>query len=159
VSTGTRLWFGVFTTLVFLAGVAIGLLLDRLPQPSLAPATNAMAVQGAPASGVPIGGVPIAGVPFPQPGPAGVASILADDLALTAAQRDEIAVILAAKREALGAFREHVRERFLQQRQEINAEIERVLTPAQRERFQALQRVRIDGPGPQATPDSPARPF
>lgn len=148
-STGTRIWFGVFTTLVFLAGVAIGLLLDRTPQPTLVPAANAMAVQG----------VPIGGVPFPQPGPAGVASILADDLALTAAQRDEIAVILAAKREELGAFREHVRERFLQQRQAINAEIERVLTPAQRERFQALQRVRSDGPGPQATPDSPARPF
>jgi Spy/CpxP family protein refolding chaperone len=157
----TRLWFGIFVFLVFIAGVATGSLLERVfnrswPGPMMGavrvegggPGAFAVAVPGEP-------GRPAFAMTGPAPGM--LAGVFADELKLTDPQRKQIETIFESHRPQLSVLRDSVREKFEQERKAIDAEIEKVLTPEQRERFHEINermRSRAFPPG-----GFPGRPF
>jgi Spy/CpxP family protein refolding chaperone len=137
----SRLWFGIFVSLVFTAGAATGSLLERVFN---RPASGPVAMMS------PIGGVGFGNVAFTMAAPIppglappglalqGLASTLAQELKLDDGQRKKIDAIFEARRTRLGELRDSVRTRFETERREIDTEIERVLTPDQRKQFHEL---------------------
>jgi Spy/CpxP family protein refolding chaperone len=156
----TRLWFAIFVTLVFIAGAATGSLLERVfNRPWRGPMMGAVRVGGGGetfAVGVPAEpGRPAFAVTGPAPGM--LAGVFAEELKLTDAQRKQIETIFESHRPQLSVLRDSVREKFEQERKAIDAEIEKVLTPEQRERFHEISermRSRAFPPG-----GFPGRPF
>lgn len=156
----TRLWFGIFVFLVFIAGVATGSLLERVfNRPWQGPMMGAVRVDGggeAFAVGVPpMPGRPAFAVTGPAPGM--LAGVFADELKLTDAQRTQIEKIFESHRPQLSELRDSVREKFEQERKAMDAEIEKVLTPEQRERFHVISERMRSRPFPPG--GFPGRPF
>lgn len=111
----TRLWFGTFVALVFIAGVATGSLLERIfNRPAFAFASPA------------------------PPGPGMLADVFAEELKLTSDQRTQIEAIFESRRPQLKLLRDSVRDKFEEERKTMDAEIEKLLTPEQRDRFHEI---------------------
>lgn len=130
--TALRVWFGVFVALVFVAGLATGILVAPRVAPSLGLGGPPLVERGA-GPGRGFGG----GV---GPGPAVLANRLADELQLDAEQRRRLEVVFARRRERLQAVNREMRERFEAEQREFRREIAEILTPAQQERFEAWLR-------------------
>jgi Spy/CpxP family protein refolding chaperone len=118
-----RLWFAAFVVMIFTSGVAVGLLLHRYIE---LPAS---------AGGWRRGGAPAMRGPSPER----VAMRLSDELGLSADQRAALETILEARRGKLEAMEQDVRARFDREHQELDGEIDRILTAEQRERFEEYQ--------------------
>lgn len=118
-SRTARAWFGVFVAVVFGAGVATGLLLHHYLEPPLAADTPPRF--------------------FVAPPGARLTTLMADELELTPEQQQQLASILAARRQKLGELRQTLRLHFEREATGVGAEIAHILTPAQRKRFEALQ--------------------
>ena len=114
-------WLVAFVLAVFTAGLAAGVLAaDHL------------------------GLVSSATQPRPSPpSPDAVARLLADDLRLTAEQRMAFDAIVAARRRALAARREEMRQRLEKDADSLANDIRQILTPPQRQKFDdIIARVR-----------------
>ncbi len=129
----TLIWFGAFTLVVALAGVAGGVLLDRF---ALHPPTR-VGRQAGPAPGR--GGGP----PLMRTG--WLSERLSRELDLTAAQRDKLAGILAQRRSKLDQIRTEMQTRMLAEQQDVRAEIRAMLDDKQQKRF---DEVMATAPGP-----------
>jgi Spy/CpxP family protein refolding chaperone len=136
------MWLAAFVLMVFASGTATGLLLHRVLEPR--------AWADAP------GGRPRVPGRRPPPSPADLATKMSDDLGLTADQRARLQTILEARRGKLDAIEQEIRTRFDQEHRDLNAEIERILTPEQREKFKTFQeRMRSRGRGRGRPPGPP----
>jgi Spy/CpxP family protein refolding chaperone len=70
--------------------------------------------------------------------PAQLVSALATELNLTEAQRQQIEAVLNGRREMIHTFREDIRRQTEEQRRAVMADSERILSPDQRQRFEAF---------------------
>ena len=118
-----RAWFVVFVVAVFMAGVGGGLLLDRFVRP---PGPRGMPRGRA--------DMPMAGLRGPGRGP-GLANALANDLRLTPDQKTKLDAILAERQKRIQQVQDDVRNKFQSEQRDLRAEIEKILTPEQRKRF------------------------
>ena len=140
------LWFALFAVIVFAAGLASGLLLDRVAGRSrLLPAWAGMR-----------GG----------PNPARLADRLTRELALTPEQSARLRDIFDRRRDRVRQMhrdlRAEARHRFEQEQASLRQEIQGVLTPDQQAKFDALVKAGPDrmwpGPGRFMGPPPPADP-
>jgi Spy/CpxP family protein refolding chaperone len=114
-----RRWFGVFMGLVYCAGIGTGILLRQYLESS--PTASEMRP----------------GFPGPPP-PGMMANVLAKQLDLSDTQRAQVETILSARRQKLGSLGEQIRTRMESDRADLFAEIDRILTPEQRPKLEAL---------------------
>jgi Spy/CpxP family protein refolding chaperone len=70
--------------------------------------------------------------------PVRLVAALAKELNLTEAQSQQIEATLNGRREMIHTFREDIRRRTEEQRRAVMADIERILSPDQRQRFEAF---------------------
>lgn len=120
-------WLAVFVTLVFVAGVATGLVVGpRL----LGPAGSRLMQPWRPGAG-PAGDV-LPGPVMPQP----LVRRLASELQLDAEQQKKLEDVFATRRERLLGFSREARERFEAEQRELRREITGILTPEQQARFE-----------------------
>src|SRR5262245_56871874 len=121
----TRIWFSLFVLAIFCVGLSAALLIGRRmgppPPPRRGPGFGGGAVLGPP------------GPPGPPPG--SVLDRLERDLDLTAEQKTKLEPILNERRKRLQAVQEDVVARAEKEQQEMQAEIRKVLTPEQQQRF------------------------
>ena len=122
-----RLWVGLFVAVVFVLGMAAGLGLARVVH-----------------VGPPFGMLFGPRRPPPPPTPAMMAERLTRDLGLTAEQKAQLEVVLRQGSERLQRFHAETGEAYGKLRKELDADIERLLTPEQQTKF----RERRPGPGP-----------
>jgi Spy/CpxP family protein refolding chaperone len=120
-----RAWFVVFVVAVFMAGAGGGLILDRYI--GLADQRNPRA--GPRPVGRPGGPGPGAGVPM-------IRHRLATDLDLTAEQQAKLDAILANRQKRIEQVQSEVRARFESEQREMREEIQKILTPEQRKKFE-----------------------
>jgi len=111
-------WLAVFIVVVFVGGLGAGLLL----RPYLESTPSATSLLS----------------PSRERSSAELLATLAKELDLTPAQRQQIETVINARRESLGAFREGVQKHLDDERRATMADIERTLTPEQRQRFEAF---------------------
>jgi Spy/CpxP family protein refolding chaperone len=76
--------------------------------------------------------------PPPPPSPSGLVAMFAKQLDLTIEQQQRVEKILLARRQTFGTFSEDVRQRMDAERDAMLAEIDQILTPEQRVRFQMM---------------------
>jgi len=136
-TTKPRLWFALFSGVVFATGMATGVLLGGWIEPSLF---------ARPEDRRPAG--PMRGEPTPN----GMVQRMTEDLQLSKAQQDQLVVLFEDRRSRLGRFQQEVRGRFDQEHESLRTSIRRILTPEQFERFEAEMRKRRAGPPPTTTP-------
>ena len=139
-----RVWFALFVLVVFCAGLAGGVLIDR------AFGRRAAAFErGSPRGPMDFGpGGP--GGPVGPGGPGGrrggpprmLVDRLAGELNLTSEQRTKVEDILTARRARLETVQREVRERFDTEQQALRAELRAVLTPDQQQKFDANEHDR-----------------
>lgn len=72
------------------------------------------------------------------PPPGMMANVLAKQLDLSDTQRAQVETILNARRQKLGSLGEQIRMRMESDRVDLFAEIDRILTPEQRPKLEAL---------------------
>ena len=111
-----RIWLPMFTVVTFSAGIATGVagvLVYRNLQPS------ASAEERRP----------------PLPSPEELTAMLTDELQLTPSQQKQLAAIITTRRHTFAARREQVHEQFERDAGDLAGDIQQILTPAQRERF------------------------
>jgi hypothetical protein len=130
----SRLWLGLFIAVVFLLGVATG-------------AGFARFLGFGPPFGPPFGRGRPHGPP-PPPSPAMVADRLTRELSLTPEQRQQVEVVLRQGSERLERFHAVTGEQYGKLRRELDADIERVLTPEQQTRYRSLRPGPRDGRPP-----------
>jgi Spy/CpxP family protein refolding chaperone len=119
-----RGWFALFVSVVFLSGLGSGLLVSRqLDQPAAASSPGHRGQGGRRGSGPP---------------PAEIARRMAGDLELTADQQEKVENVLTARRERLDQLRAEVRTRFDAEHEGLRAEVEALLTPAQRQQYDTM---------------------
>ena len=119
----TRIWFSLFVLAVFCVGLASGLILGRrLGPPPRNPDPRFVAGAGAPGPG---GGAP----------PRRLLERLDEVLKLTPDQHAQVEQIFESRRKGLEAVQSEVIARAQKEQQELQAEIRKVLTPEQQERF------------------------
>ena len=114
----SRLWFGLFILVVFLLGVVTGLGGSRF-----------------------LHGPPFGRPPRP-PSPAMIADRLTRELNLTPEQRKQVEVVLQQGTDRLERFHAETGDQYGKLRRELDADIERVLTPEQQAKYRTLR------PGP-----------
>lgn len=114
----SRVWFAVFVAAVFTAGVATGLMLRG----SIDPPTSA--ADGDASAGA-----------FGRPSLGRVSRQLATELDLTRDQQRQLEEILLARRVVLMNYRRSVRAQVGVELTAVTEEIDRILTPEQRERL------------------------
>lgn len=130
-----RVWFVVFVIAVFGAGIAGGLILGRYI--GLPP--EVVAMRGRPMFGA---------APARAPAPAMVMHRLVRDLDLTAEQRTQLDKIFADRRQRIQQIQGEVQARFDSEQRDLRQEIEKILTPDQRKRFEEwLSREPLPGMG------------
>jgi Spy/CpxP family protein refolding chaperone len=120
-----RGWLIAFVGLVFSAGVGTGVLLRTYLDPISA------------AAALP-----------PRPSPGGLVQMFTKELDLTQAQQGQLERILLARRHTFGAFSEDIRQRMDAERDRTIVEIDKMLTPEQRVRFQAMNQKMREWPRP-----------
>lgn len=124
-----RLWFVLFSAVVFTSGIATGLLLSRPIEP--------------PAFARPGGGPPPFFGPLRRdPAPTAIVDRMVEDLQLSGEQRQLLLRLFEERRSRLVEFQQDVRARFDQEHESLRASIQRILTPAQFERFESERRKR-----------------
>lgn len=139
-----RLWFALFVLVVFVVGLAGGVVLDRSfgRRGSFDRASDRGGPRGpmnvgpggqGPGSGSRRGG---------GPPPAVLVERLARELDLTAEQRTKIEEVLTARRTRLETVQREVRERFDAEQRSLRDEIRKVLTPEQQEKFDRNEQQR-----------------
>ncbi|MFN8059491.1 MAG: hypothetical protein U0Q12_10015 [Vicinamibacterales bacterium] len=116
-----RGWFVLFLTIVFLSGLGVGVLLSRQLE-SPAAASSVARQRGR----------------RPVPPPAELAHRLKKDLELNDDQERDLERIFTAGRERLQGLRREVRARFDAEHRDVRAEVDKVLTPEQQSRFDAI---------------------
>ena len=123
-----RTWLVAFVLVVFSAGVATGVLVGEYLRP--APAMTEAR-------------------PFPPHLIDRLADLLADELALTSAQRTALDAIVNERREKMAALRADMRGRFERDASDLTRDIQEILTLEQRQKFDdVIARVRakfLDG--------------
>ena len=129
-----RLWFVLFSTVVFTSGVATGLLLSGPIEPP------AFARLGGPP--------PFFGAWRRNRAPTAIVDRMVEDLQLSGDQRQLLLRLFEERRSRLVEFQQDVRARFDQEHESLRASIQRILTPAQFERFESELRKRRPPPLP-----------
>ncbi len=127
--TRRRLWFGLFVTVVFLLGVAVGIGAARFFH-----------------LGPPFGrGRP----PGRPPSPAAIAERMTRELGLSSEQQQRLQEVFRQGEERMQQLQTTTREQFDAERARLDADIEQVLTPEQQTKYRQLRpRPRIGPPGP-----------
>jgi hypothetical protein len=115
--TRTRLWFVLFVVVVFSSGLGTGLLIARLGPRG--PWTGRH------------------GLPGPPPSHADSAARVARDLGLSPEQEREVRAAFERGAARLDEFRARTGQEFDGLLNQLNADIEKTLSPDQRERFRA----------------------
>ena len=129
-----RLWFTVFVLLVFLAGTAAGVLVGHLVEPALFAGPEERP--------------PFRRLPGRERSPEGPIQRMTQDLDLSEEQQQQLSAIFERRRGRLAQFQQQVRARFDEEHESLRAEIEKILTPTQRERFAEELRKRPPRPLP-----------
>ena len=129
-----RLWFVLFSAVVFTSGVATGLLLSGPIEPP------AFARLGGPP--------PFFGPWRRDRAPTAIVDRMVEDLQLSGDQRQRLLRLFEERRSRLVEFQQDVRARFDQEHESLRASIQRILTPAQFERFESKLRKRRPPPLP-----------
>jgi hypothetical protein len=119
-----RLWVGLFVAVIFVLGMAAGVGVARVWR--LGPRRP----------------------PPPPPSPAMMADRLTRDLGLTPEQRTELEVVLRQGSERLQRFHAETGDAYGKLRKELDADIERLLTPEQRVKYRARRPPPRDGRPP-----------
>ena len=122
--TQSRVWFALFVLVIFLMGVGAGLTGARFLR--LGPGFGHRGGPGGP------GGRP--------PSPAGIAERMKGELGLTADQQKQIEEAFRTGEDRLEGFRTRTRTEFDDLRRQLDADIEKVLTPEQFARYKTLRR-------------------
>jgi Spy/CpxP family protein refolding chaperone len=134
-----RIWFSLFVLAVFCVGVAGGVLADRAIMRRISPERM---FDGVPPGG-PMGYGPGSMGPGRRGGPPSMLiERLTRDLDLTADQKSKIETVLTASRTRVETLQRDVHDRFVAEQQSLRAEIRKVLTPAQQEKFDQRERER-----------------
>jgi hypothetical protein len=143
-----RIWFAMFVLVVFCAGLAGGVVLDR----SLTRrAFDRAAGRGGPRGPMDFGpGGPGPGGPGPGGGPRRgggppprvLVDRLSSELGLSADQRTKVEEVLTARRARLESVQREVRDRFETEQRGLRDEIRTVLTPEQQETFDKNEQER-----------------
>ncbi len=118
-----KIWFALFVLVVFCAGAAAGVFIERRFD-------GPRSWRGGPPSGV--------GPGTGRGGPPSEILLrrLSNDLDLDATQREEVARILRESRERVEGLQRDVRQQFDREQQNLREEIRKVLRPEQQERFE-----------------------
>ena len=128
----TRIWFALFVLAIFCVGMASGIIIGRRLGPP--PREPGMARRG------PVGPGPGAGLgrgagPGGGPPPGRLIERLDEELQLTPEQKTKVGQVLDSRRERLESVQNEVIARAEQEQKELQAEIRKVLTPDQQQRF------------------------
>ena len=146
----TQVWFAVFVVILFAAGVATGVALDRTWGAGLRrPFSGFRGVMGGPGAGGPGGPGAAANRPGGrQGGPPTEMFVneLDDALKLTADQKAKITVIIDASRPRLRALQEDTSKKFSDEQQAVTDEMAKVLTPDQATTLRELRSRPRSGP-------------
>jgi len=118
----TRVWFSLFVLAVFCVGLALGLVIGRHMMPPPPERGSLFMGQG-----------PGAGRGGPPPGM--LIERLDRELHLTADQKARVTTIFDERRSRLESVQREVLARAEQEQQELRAEVRKILTPQQQERF------------------------
>lgn len=129
----SRVWFAGFVLLIFVSGLALGVILTRL---LARPAPFGFPMMGG------------RGGNLMMRGPELRIDRLAESLGLNDRQRKEIDTLFELRRDRLRKFREEANSRFEAEQKEIRTQIEKILTPEQLKRFDELGRGFGPGFGP-----------
>ncbi len=133
--SGSRVWFAVFVLLIFVSGLALGVVLTRtLAQPGPFGLSPMMMGRG--------------GDGMMMRGPELRIDRLAESLGLNDSQRKELETVFQLRRERLRKFREEANSHFEAEQKEIRAQIEKILTSDQLKRFDEMGRGFGAGFGP-----------
>lgn len=125
----SRVWFAAFVLIVFVSGLAIGVILTRsLAPPAPGPFGFPMAGGGRGAGGM------------TMRGPELRIDRLAERLALSDEQHKALEAVFQTRRDRLRQFRDEANTRFENEQKEIRAQIEKILTPEQLKQFDELGR-------------------
>lgn len=155
----SHVWFAAFVVILFAAGMASGVALDRAMGWGRRPGSVFRGGPGGPGDrggdrigergGGPVGpGVGRGGGRGQGGGPPTEAFVneLAEALSLTADQKTKITTILEASRPRLRALQEDASKKFSDEQLAVNTEITKVLTPEQAKKLEELQKERRGGP-------------
>jgi hypothetical protein len=125
----TRGWFVLFVAAVFGAGVAVGMILDRYLERSVALSTGTASVMG------------------PPPPPLMLVARLAQELDLSPDQQRQLDSVLNVRLKEFEGLREDARTRFDAAHRDLQADLERILTPEQKKRLETLMSQLRSGRG------------
>jgi len=153
----SHVWFAAFVVILFAAGVASGVALDRAMGWGYRPGSGFRGGPGGPGgSGAgsqmgdrgmgPGGRDGRGGRQGGGPPTEAFVNELDDALSLTADQKAKITVILDASRPRLRALQEEVSKKFSDEQQAVTDQIAKVLTPEQAGKYDAMQQERRSGP-------------
>ena len=133
-NTSTRLWAGLFVLVVFVAGLAVGVLVS----PWLSPG---------PQRG--FGPPGLVGRPSPDRMTERLLERISADIDLTQDQAQRLRVVFEGRQRRLREINEQVRGRFETQQAQMNSEISAILTPEQMAIFEnEIVRIRRQRRGP-----------
>jgi hypothetical protein len=136
-----RIWFALFVLAVFCVGLTAGMLIGRRMVGPMLPWGPEPGMFGGRGSG------PGAGRGR-GPSPERLVERLTTDLQLTPDQRLHIENVLRSRRERLNQLQRDVHDRFEREQEELRAEIRKVLTPEQQQKYDRLiQEAPQRGPG------------
>ena len=121
-----RLWIGLFVAVIFVLGMAAGAGVTRFMR----------------------FGPPFGRRPPPPPSPTMVADRLTRELNLTPEQRTQLEVVLRQGSERLDQFHRETGDAYAKLRKELDADIERLLTPDQQVKYRARRPGPRDGRPP-----------
>lgn len=156
----SHVWFAAFVVILFAAGVASGVALDRSMGWGRRPNSGFRGGPGGPGPGGPggpggqngansrsFGDRGRGGQPGGQPGPPTEAFVneLDQALTLTADQKTKITAIIDASRPRLRTLQDEVSKKFSDEQQAVTDQIGKVLTPEQAKKLDELQKERRGG--------------
>lgn len=127
-----KIWFALFVLVIFCLGAAAGVVADRYRASSTDRPVFGQGRLGR------IGG-PMRGRP---PRPAQIAERMGRELNLTPDQRTRLEAVLERNADRLQQFRRRTGAEFDALRKQLDSEISAILTPEQRETFEAQRRRR-----------------
>jgi len=133
-----HVWFAAFVVILFAAGVASGVALDRAMGWGRRPGAVFRSGPGGPAGGR---GGQQGGQPTEN-----FVNELDQALTLTADQRTKITAIIDASRPRLRALQEDASKRFSDEQQAVNNQIAGLLTPEQVKKLETFKQGRRGGP-------------
>jgi Spy/CpxP family protein refolding chaperone len=146
--TRRRIWFAIFVLVIFSAGLATGIVLDRY-----------FTFGGPPALGRARMGPGVLGR-FGRPQPAQIVDRMQRELDLTAEQRTRLEAVFQRGSERMERFQAGTRSQFEDLRRQLDVEIAAMLTPVQRAKFEEQQKKRrvFERRPPNGGPGAPVPP-